>query len=73
MIEEAGELGRALRVDDWKYSAEVKGWKKKPGNPAELYNLDSSEQKKLVDTNQEMAEAMAKQLQELIDAGGVRM
>ncbi|MDF7822512.1 arylsulfatase [Pontiellaceae bacterium B12227] len=72
MLEEALRNGRALRIGDWKYLGEGTARNKPKG--AELYNLenDPSEQKNIIKDHPEKAEAMAKQMAELINAPGVR-
>ena len=72
MIEEAEKKARALRVGDWKYLGEGAAKNKPKGT--ELYNLktDPSEKKNVIKDHPEKAEAMAKQLMELMKAPGVR-
>ena len=78
MIEEAGLL--ALRKGEWKYIPAFKRRAKKGGkspaakNLGELYNLgsDAGEQKNVVKQYPEVAQAMAKQLEQLKKSGGIR-
>ncbi|MDZ8117508.1 sulfatase family protein [Pontiella agarivorans] len=75
MIEEAGRSGRALRVGPWKYIQEsVSRKRKKPGQPAQLYNLavDPGEQHNIITEHPEKADAMEKQLVELMTVPGIR-
>lgn len=71
MIEEARRT-LAMRKGDWKYIAPAK--KKKDKSNAELYNLadDPSESKNVIENHPEVAEAMAKKLQDLVDSDRVR-
>lgn len=66
MIEEARSTDHALRRGDWKFIQ----FKERQA----LYNLkeDPSEKKNLLSENPEIAESMSKQLQQLMDAGGIR-
>ncbi|MGB6221970.1 sulfatase-like hydrolase/transferase [Haloferula sp.] len=76
MIQEARTF--ALRTGDWKYISNTPLRRKQNGkNPSkkpELYNLESDpgEQNNLIDQNPEKAASMAKKLDELIAADGVR-
>ena len=69
MIEEA--YGLALRHGSWKY---IQPSQKKKGNGAQLFNLknDVGEKNNIIASHPEVAERMASQLQEWIDAGRVR-
>ena len=66
MIEEARSTDHALRRGDWKFIQ----FEKRQA----LYNLkeDPSEKRNLLSENPEIAESMSKQLQQLMDAGGIR-
>jgi arylsulfatase A-like enzyme len=76
MVEEAGGAGRALRRGEWKY---VRGTGKKDARrrvpqKAELYNLasDPSELNNIIARHPEKAEAMAKQLDDLLNSERMR-
>jgi arylsulfatase A-like enzyme len=66
MIEEAGRKARALRRGAWKYI--------RVGKQEELYNLkdDPSEATNVITGYPELAESMAAELQQLVEAGRVR-
>jgi arylsulfatase A-like enzyme len=77
MIQEARTI--ALRTGDWKYIAntplkQARKGKLPTAQKAELYELgsDPSEQNNIIDDNPEKAASMAKLLEELIEADGVR-
>jgi arylsulfatase A-like enzyme len=72
MIEEAQRQTLALRKGNWKYIAPSK--RRYGENGVELYNLekDPSESNNVAKQHPEVAAAMAKKLQELIDAGRMR-
>ncbi len=71
MIEES--WGPALRVGDWKYVEPQNGWGSQIKSK-ELYNLaeDPSETTNIIDKHPERAESMANQLEQLIEADGLR-
>ncbi len=69
MIEESGK--KALRQGKWKYVAAPKN-KKKKGNTAELYDLDQdpAETDNLIKKFPEVADEMAKILEQLVEKSG---
>ncbi len=77
MIEEA--KGLALRRGDWKYIQGKKSQKKNKKQNAkpsagQLYNLkaDPGEAKNVIAAHPEVAKSLQEQLQQLVDAGGIR-